>query len=125
MTFIETPDAPVPGGHYSQAVVHNGQIFLSGILPITPAGEKLSQATIAEQTEQILANLDAILKAAGSQREKVLKVTVFIADINAWGAVNQIYAQFFGEHRPARSVVPCSPLHYGFGIELEAIAFLK
>lgn len=124
MTFIETPNAPAPGGHYSQAVVHNGQIYLSGILPITPSGEKLSQATIAEQTEQILANLDAILQAAGSQREKVLKVTVFISDINAWGTVNQIYARFFGEHRPARSVVPCSTLHYGFGIELEAIAIV-
>ncbi|SOD96590.1 RidA family protein [Spirosoma fluviale] len=125
MTFIETPNAPVPGGHYSQAAVHNGQVYLSGILPITPAGEKLTNATIAEQTEQILANLDAILKAAGSQRNKVLKVTVFIADINAWGAVNQVYAQFFGDHRPARSVVPCNPLHYGFGIELEAIAILE
>jgi 2-iminobutanoate/2-iminopropanoate deaminase len=125
MTFIETPDAPVPGGHYSQAVVHNGLVYLSGILPITSSGEKLANATIIEQTEQILANLDAILKAAGTQRDKVLKVTVFIADITAWGDVNQVYAQFFGDHRPARSVVPCSPLHYGFGIELEAIAILE
>ncbi|GAB3796069.1 RidA family protein [Spirosoma humi] len=122
MTFIETPNAPVPGGHYSQAVVHNGQLYLSGILPITTTGEKLSTAPIAEQTEQILANLDAILQAAGSQRGKVLKVTVFISDISAWATVNQVYARFFGDHRPARSVVPCSPLHYGFGIELEAIA---
>ncbi|GAB3734102.1 RidA family protein [Spirosoma lituiforme] len=124
MTFINTPNAPVPGGHYSQAVVHNGQIYLSGILPITPAGEKLSDATIAEQTEQILANLEAILQAAGSQRANVLKVTVFISDIAAWSTVNQIYARFFGDHRPARSVVPCSTLHYGFGIELEAIAIV-
>ncbi len=124
MTFIQTPDAPAPGGHYSQAVVHNGLVFLSGILPITPTGEKLSQATISGQTEQVLANLDAILRAAGCTRENVLKTTIFIADIEAWGGVNQLYAQFFGDHRPARSVVPCSPLHYGFGIELEAIAAL-
>lgn len=124
MTFINTLNAPVPGGHYSQAVVHNGQIYLSGILPITPAGEKLIDATIAEQTEQILANLEAILQAAGSQRANVLKVTVFISDIAAWSTVNQIYARFFGDHRPARSVVPCSTLHYGFGIELEAIAIV-
>ncbi len=122
MTFIQTPNAPAPGGHYSQAVVHNGFVFLSGILPITPTGEKLSQATISEQTKQVLANLDAILQAAGCTRENVLKMTIYIADIEAWGAVNQSYAQFFGDHRPARSVVPCSPLHYGFGIELEAIA---
>ncbi|RYF47986.1 MAG: RidA family protein, partial [Cytophagaceae bacterium] len=111
MTFIDTPNAPVPGGHYAQAVVHNGLVYLSGILPITPAGEKMTSATIAEQTEQILANLDAILQAAGSQRDKVLKVTVFISDISAWSTVNQVYARFFGDHRPARSVVPCSTLH--------------
>ncbi len=122
MTFIQTPDAPAPGGHYSQAVVHNGLVFLSGILPITPTGEKLSQATISEQTKQVLANLDVILRAAGCTRESVLKTTIYIADIEAWGGVNQLYAQFFGDHRPARSVVPCSPLHYGFGIELEAVA---
>lgn len=122
MTFVETPNAPVPGGHYSQAVVHNGLVYLSGILPITPAGEKLNDATIIQQTEQILANLDAILDAAGSQRNKVLKVSIFVADITAWSSINQVYARFFGDHRPARSVVPCSTLHYGFGIELEAIA---
>ena len=124
MTFIQTPEAPAPGGHYSQAVVHNGLVFLSGILPITSSGEKLSQVTIAEQMEQVLANLDAILRAAECTRESVLKTTIYIADIEAWGGVNQLYAQFFGDHRPARSVVPCSPLHYGFGIELEAIAAL-
>ncbi|QHV95435.1 RidA family protein [Spirosoma endbachense] len=124
MTFIETPNAPKPGGHYSQAVVHGDLVYLSGILPITPSGEKLTDATFSEQTEQILKNLDAILQAAGSTREKVIKVTVFIADISAWGTVNQVYTQFFGDHRPARSVVPVLPLHYGFGIELEAIATL-
>lgn len=122
MTFIQTPDAPAPGGHYSQAVVHNGLVFVSGILPITPTGEKRSQATLSEQTTQVLANLDAILRAAGCARENVLKTTIYIADIEAWGVVNQLYAQFFGDHLPARSVVPCSPLHYGFGIELEVIA---
>jgi 2-iminobutanoate/2-iminopropanoate deaminase len=125
MTFIQTPNAPTPGGHYSQAVAHNGLVFVSGILPITPTGEKLSDATVAEQTQQVLANLDAILQAAGSQRNKVLKVTVFISDIESWGTVNQLYAGFFGEHRPARSMVPVTPLHYGFSIELEAIATLQ
>lgn len=122
MTFIQTPNAPAPGGHYSQAVVHNGLIFISGILPIKPDGQKLNEASIEEQTEQILTNLNAVLQAAGSERGKVLKVSVFISNINAWSTVNQLYSQFFGDHRPARSVVPCSPLHYGFGIELEAIA---
>ncbi|GAB4031469.1 RidA family protein [Spirosoma gilvum] len=124
MTFIQTPNAPVPGGHYSQAVVHNGLVFVSGILPITPDGQKLAEATIAEQTKQILANLDAILQAAGSRRDQVLKVSVFISDITAWGTVNEIYSTFFGSHRPARSVVPVGPLHYGFAIELEATAIV-
>ena len=122
MTFTQTPNAPVPGGHYSQAVVHNGLVYLSGILPITPDGRKLTDTTIAEQTEQILANLDAILLASGSKRENVLKVTVFVSDIHAWGTVNQLYTEFFGEHRPARSIVPVGPLHYGLSLELEAIA---
>ncbi|UHG91282.1 RidA family protein [Spirosoma oryzicola] len=124
MTFIETPNAPKPGGHYSQAVVHGDLVFISGILPITPSGEKLTEATVLEQMQQVLKNLDAILEAAGSTREKVLKVTVFIADMEAWGPVNQLYTHFFGDHRPARSIVPVLPLHYGFGIELEAVAIV-
>ncbi|GAB3501615.1 hypothetical protein GCM10027341_28630 [Spirosoma knui] len=80
---------------------------------------------MAEQTEQVLVNLDAILQAAGSQREHVLKVTIFVSDINAWGTVDQRYAQFFGNHKPARSVVPVLPLHYGLQIELEAIAVIS
>ncbi len=122
MTLIQTPDAPAPGGHYSQAVVHNGLVFLSGILPITPDGQKLTDATITQQTEQLLANLDAILQASGSTRENVVKVTVFITDIQDWNTVNQLYTQFFGNHRPARSIVPVGPLHYGLSLELDAIA---
>ena len=122
MTFIQTPNASAPGGHYSQAVLHNGLVYLSGILPITPDGRKLADATISEQTKQVLANLDAILQAAGSQRSNVVKVTVFVSDIHAWGTVNQLYTEFFGDHRPARSIVPVGPLHYGLSLELEAIA---
>lgn len=122
MTFVQTSNAPVPGGHYSQAVVHNGLVYLSGILPITPDGRKLSDATIGEQTQQILANLDAILRAAGSHRENVIKVTVYVSDIHAWSTVNELHTQFFGDHRPAHSIVPVGPLHYGLSIELEAVA---
>ncbi|WP_338873976.1 Rid family detoxifying hydrolase [Spirosoma sp. SC4-14] len=124
MTFIQTTEAPAPGGHYTQAIVHNDLVFVSGILPITPTGEKLTDATISEQTEQVLRNLDAILTAAGSDRQKVVKVTIYIADMEAWSTVNATYAQFFGDHRPARSVVPVLPLHYGFTIELEAVAIV-
>ncbi len=122
MTFIETTNAPAPGGHYSQAVVHDGLAYVSGILPITPTGRQLTGASITEQLEQVLANLDAVLQAAGSHRQNVLKVTLFVSDINAWSTVNQVYAQFFGSHRPARSIVPVTTLHYGLQLELEAIA---
>ncbi|HEX5706303.1 MAG TPA: Rid family detoxifying hydrolase [Pyrinomonadaceae bacterium] len=119
---VNTPDAPRPGGHYSQAVVYNGLVFVAGQLSIDPhTGEKLL-GSIEEQTEQCLRNLSAILKAAGSDLSRVLKTTVYVSDINLWGAVNEVYARVFGPHRPARAVVPTGELHYGFLVEIEAIA---
>lgn len=124
MNIILTPNAPAPGGHYSQAIAHNGLVFISGILPIEPSGRKLNDFDINKQTKQVFANLKAILEAAGSEPNKVLKTTVFISDMSLWVQVNVLYAEFFGEHRPARSVVPVKKLHYGLSIELEAIATL-
>jgi 2-iminobutanoate/2-iminopropanoate deaminase len=119
---IFTPNAPQPAGHYAQAVVHNGLIYISGQLPFDPSsGEKIT-GPIQDQAEQALKNLRAILAAAGSDLQHVLKVTVYIADINDWPQVNEVYARFFGSHRPARSVVPAGKLHYDFLIELDAIA---
>ncbi|HYN85805.1 MAG TPA: Rid family detoxifying hydrolase [Pyrinomonadaceae bacterium] len=119
---VSTADAPRPGGHYSQAVVYNGLVFVAGQLSIDPrTGERLL-GPIEEQTERALRNLEAILKAAGSDLSRVLKTTVFVADMELWGAVNEVYARVFGEHRPARSVVPTGPLHYGFLVEIEAVA---
>lgn len=123
MEYISTPNAPVPGGHYSQAIVHNGLVFVAGQLPIRPGGEKCL-GSIEEQTEVVLANLKAILEAAGSSLEKVLKTTVYVADISLWGRVNTVYAQAFESHKPARAVVPVPELHYGFLIEVEAVAHL-
>ena len=120
--FVETPNAPKPGGHYSQAVVHNGLIYIAGQLPIDPATGEKKLGSIEEQTEQVLANLRAIVEAAGSDLSRVLKTTVYVSDIELWGKVNEIYARTFGEHRPARAVVPVKDLHYGFKIEIEAIA---
>ncbi len=121
---VFTADAPKPGGHYSQAVIHGQTIYVAGQLPINPeTGEKIS-GSIEEQTRQTLRNVAAIVRAAGSDVERIVKTTVFISDIALWGRVNQVYAEFFGEHRPARSVVPVKDLHYGFLIEIEAIAAL-
>jgi 2-iminobutanoate/2-iminopropanoate deaminase len=122
ITTVSTRKAPAPAGHYSQAVVYNGLIFVAGQLAIDPeTGAKLT-GSIEEQTEQCLKNIGQILKAAGSDLTRVLKMTVYISDIELWSAVNEVYARVMGDHRPARAVVPVKELHYGFKIEIEAVA---
>ena len=122
MKEVRTNDAPPPAGHYSQAIVHDGLVYVSGQLPIDSKREDKHVGSIEEQTEQVLRNLDAILIKANSDRDHVLKVTVYVSDIALWGRVNSVYARFFGDHRPARAVVPTRELHFGFQIEIEAIA---
>ena len=119
---IETKNAPAAGGHYSQAVVHNGLVFVSGQLSIDPQTSEKKLGSIEEQTEQVLKNVEAILKAANSDFGRVLKMTVYVADIELWAAVNKVYARVLGEHRPARAVIPTGKLHYGFLIEIDAVA---
>jgi 2-iminobutanoate/2-iminopropanoate deaminase len=121
MRTITTPDAPAAAGHYSQAIVHDGLVFVSGQLPIDPATRTPCTGTIEEQTELVLRNLAAILHAAGSSADRVLKTTVYVSDIALWGRVNATYAAFFGEHRPARAVVPTRELHFGCRVEIDAI----
>lgn len=120
--LIFTPDAPTPVGHYSQATVHNGIVYVAGQLAIDPRTGERKLGSIEEQTEQALSNVSEILKAAGSDLSRVLKMTIYIADINLWGGVNAVYARVMGEHKPARAVVPTNELHYGFLIEIEAVA---
>jgi 2-iminobutanoate/2-iminopropanoate deaminase len=122
MDFIHTHAAPAPAGHYTQAIVHNGFVFVSGQLAVDPVSGEKRLGTIAEQTQQALYNLEAILKAADSGKEHVLKTTVYIANIALWDEVNQVYAAFFGSHKPARSIVPTRDLHFGFLVEIEAVA---
>lgn len=125
MKTIKTPKAPIPGGHYSQAIVHNGMVYVSGQLPIIAGtGEKVV-GSVEQQTEQVLKNVAAILEAAGSGLDHVIKTTIYIANIKLWDKVNTIYAKYFGDHRPARAVVPTKALHHGFLVEIEAIATLK
>lgn len=124
MKKIHTDQAPIPAGHYSQAIVHNGLVFVSGQLAINPLTGEKKTGSIEEQTSQVLQNLSAILEASGSSMGQVLKVTIYISDISLWGKVNEVYSGIFGEHRPARAVVPTRDLHLGFKIELEAIAAL-
>lgn len=124
MKKVQVENTPIPLGHYSQAIVSNGFVFTSGVLPIKiQNSEKLSpESSIAEQLKVVLDNLNVILESVGSSKENVVKTTIFVSDGSQWAVINQIYAEFFGEHRPARSIVPVNDLHYGFKIELEAIA---
>ena len=122
MKLIHTPNAPTPAGHYSQAVVHNGLVFVAGQLGINPANPKAPPGSIEEQSTQTLRNIEAILKAAGSGLDHVLSMTVFVSDIELWGAVNVVYSKMMGDHKPARAVVPVKDLHYGYQLEIQAIA---
>ena len=122
MQAIRTEAAPVPGGHYSQAVVHNGFVFVAGQLPIVPGQQGHRPGSAAEQTERTLRNVEAILTAAGSGLDRVVQMTIYVADIALWGEVNATYARIMGDHRPARAVVPVKELHHGYQIEIQAIA---
>ena len=121
MEFIETSNAPIPAGHYSQAVIAGNLIFISGQLPINPATKEKTIGTIEEQTLQVLKNIKAIIEEAGGNLHDIIKTTVYISDISLWDSVNRVYASFFGNHKPARAVVPTRDLHFGFKIEIEAI----
>jgi 2-iminobutanoate/2-iminopropanoate deaminase len=122
ITPVHTQDAPAPAGHYSQAVVYNGLVFVAGQLAIDPRTGEKKLGSIEEQTEQALRNVGAILKAAGSDMSRVLKMTVYVSDLGLWGRVNEVYARVLGGHRPARAVIPTKELHYGFLIEIDAVA---
>ncbi|CAH0994751.1 2-iminobutanoate/2-iminopropanoate deaminase [Emticicia aquatica] len=124
MNKIQVSDSPKPVGHYSQAIVSNGFLFTSGILPIKiKSSEKLPiESSIEQQLAVVFDNLTQILQEIGLDANHVVKTTVYISSGEYWGIVNELYAAFFGEHRPARSIIPVNELHFGYKIELEAIA---
>ena len=125
MQFINTDQAPAPGGHYSQGIVHNDVLYVSGQLPIDPDSGEKKHGAIEQEAIQVLENLEGVLEAAGSSKDKVLRVTLYISDVTLWDEVNKVYAEFFGNHKPARTVVPSGELHHGFKIEIDAIAVVK
>ena len=122
MQSIQTQTAPAAAGHYSQAIVHNGVVYVAGQLPIKPGSTDRSVGSIEEQTEQTLRNVESILQAAGSGLDRVLQMTIYVSDIELWSGVNTVYARIMGAHKPARAVVPVKDLHYGYQIEIQAIA---
>lgn len=121
-TVVRTEQAPAAIGPYSQAIVAGGLVFVSGQLPIDPATGQIVEGDIGGMTSRIFANLAAVLDAAGSSLAKVVKVTVFLADLNDFQAMNAAYAEFFPAEPPARSTIQVARLPRDARIEIEVIA---
>jgi 2-iminobutanoate/2-iminopropanoate deaminase len=124
MTIVHTPNAPAAIGPYSQAMVANGMVFTSGQIALTPSGEMI-QGDVSAQCTQVLSNLKAVLEASGSSLNKVIKTTIFLSDMDDFGAVNALYAQAFGDHKPARSTVAVKTLPKNALVEIDAIALVS
>lgn len=121
---IQPASFPVPRGHYSPGYLAGGWLFVSGQLPIAPGAAPDAGLSFEEQTRLALANVRAVVEAAGGSLADVARVTVYLSNISRWGEFNAIYAEVFGSHRPARAVVPVPKLHYGLELEVEATAWL-
>ncbi|MDO8455104.1 MAG: RidA family protein [Sulfurimonas sp.] len=124
MKFVQTNRAPSAIGPYSQAVVANGMVYTSGQIALTPEGVMLENDVVV-QTKQVLKNLSAVLEEAGSSLGDVLKTTIFLADMNDFAAVNEIYAEAFGSHKPVRSTVAVKTLPKNALVEIDAVALVK
>ncbi len=111
-----------PGGHYSHVCIFNGLAFIAGQLPIDASGRPVTEKSFKEQTQQVLANLDACLSQAGIDRAAILHVRVFITDMKLLGEFDGIYSGWIGEHRPARLVAGVNELHFGALLEMEVVA---
>jgi len=119
---IQTDSAPAAIGPYSQAIRANGFVFVSGQIPIQPETGEFVPGGIAEQTEQVLKNLSAVLEAAGSSLLQVVKTTVFLADMKEFSEMNQVYGKYFGDTPPARATVAAAGLPRNARVEIEAVA---
>ena len=119
---ISTENAPKALGPYSQALKTGGFIFTSGQIPINPATDSIEAVTIEDQTRQVISNLKNVLEAAGSSLSKVVKTTVFIKDMGDFSALNGVYAEMFGDTRPARSCVEVARLPKDVKVEIECVA---
>ncbi len=122
LTVVSTPDAPKAIGPYSQAIVHGQMIYTAGQVALDPATMELVPGDVAEQSERVFANLRAVLAAAGSGLGKVIKTTVYLVDMADFGAMNEVYAKHFGDHRPARSTVAVAGLPKGARVEIDVVA---
>lgn len=124
MQHVSTPDAPAAIGPYSQAIVAGGMVFTAGQIALVPATMELIDGDVAAQAEQVFANLTAVLTAAGSGLDRVVKATVYLADMADFPAMNEVYARAFGSHRPARSTVAARTLPKNARVEIDLIALV-
>lgn len=122
MKPISTDDALKAAGHYSQAIVHGGLVYVSGQLPFDHETGQPVHGSPGEQTRCVLTNIGRILAAAGTSVDQVIRCTVYTSDVAYWDEINAVYAEFFGDHKPARVVVPTGPLHFDFKVEIAVIA---
>jgi len=122
---VQTDKAPKAIGPYSQAIIANGFVFCSGQIPIDPATGNLIVGTIEDDTRQVLKNLGAVLEAAGSSYNDVVKTTVFLQDMNDFAKMNAVYAEFFKTPSPARATVQAARLPRDVKVEIEAVALVK
>lgn len=121
MNILTQEGIPKANGHYSTAIEHGGIVYISGQLPLI-AGTKECPNSIEEQCLLVLNRIEKIMLAAGSKKERILQVRIYVSDISLWDKVNAVYAAFFGTHKPCRVVIPCAGLHYGALVEMEATA---
>jgi 2-iminobutanoate/2-iminopropanoate deaminase len=125
LEVVRTDQAPTAIGPYSQAIVTDGWVFCSGQIALDPPTMEVTAKTAAEQTDRVLKNLTTVLDAAGSSLDRVVKTTVFLADMTDFQAMNEVYGRHFGEHRPARSTVAAAGLPRGVKVEIECVARLR
>ena len=124
MKIISTPEGPKPAGHYSQAVVYGGVVYVAGMLGADPASPGSDPGDAGAQTRQALANVAAVLDAAGSSLDRIVRMTIYVSDIAHWGDVNTVVAEVMGAHKPARAIVPVSAFRDPYVVEIVATAAL-
>lgn len=122
MQIIQTPDAPIPRGHYSQAIVHAGTVYVAGQLPIDPATGDIVGGTAHAQAVRTLRNVEAVLRAAGTSLDRLLALTIYVTDERHWPEVNAAVAEVLGAHKPSRAIIPIGPLRGGAMLEIQAVA---
>ena len=122
MDYVATPDAPKAIGPYSQAIKANGLVFTSGQISLDPATGELVSGSFEDQVHRVFRNLEAVLREAGSSFDRVVKATVYVSDLANFQALNTIYAQYFGDHKPARTTIQAAALPKGSAVEIDLIA---